>query len=68
MFVFGVVLGQHAELQILVSSKAPAEDKEGEVYRLIVTVLCYCVQSNMYYAYYLEYSAMLLWNLQPLLC
>lgn len=66
MFVFGVVLGQHAELQILVSSKAPAE--EGEVYRLIVTVLCYCVQSNMYYAYYLEYSAMLLWNLQPLLC
>lgn len=38
------------------------------MYRLIVTVLCYYVQSNMYYVHYLEYSAMLLWNLQPLPC
>lgn len=67
-FVFGVVLGQHAKLKFLVSSKAPAEDKEGEIHTLIVTALCCYVQPNIYYVYYLEYSAMLLWNLQPLPC
>lgn len=63
--IFEVVLGQPAKLKFPVSSKAPAEDKEGEIYRLIVPVLCYYVQSNMYYVYYLEYSAIGICNPFP---